>query len=184
MHERPRSGDGQGTGAAGPAAAHEVALRLLSRRAYSARELTDRLLRRGFEPAVVRAEVARLEKVGLVDEEALARAVARDVIRRGYGRRGVAASLRRRGLGAEELSAAMATLGEAEERAALCAALARAARRSPHWRELPEERRKVVRYLLARGFGAALVRAVLSGGGGETGEQEECFEPGDPQDLS
>jgi regulatory protein len=171
-------------GRAGSGEIHQAALRLLSRRAYSARELTERLTRRGFTAAAINAEIHRLDRSGLLNEAALAEAVVRDTVRRGFGRRGVAASLRRRMVGGEETSAALSGFGEEEEEKALRVALARSERRYPRWRELPEERRKVIRYLLARGFGAALVRDTLSAAEGESGEQEEGLERGDPQDVS
>jgi regulatory protein len=161
-----------------------VALGLLSRRAYSAAEVAERLARRGFDGATIQKEVARLEGAGLIDDRALAEAVARDVARRGYGRTGVAASLRRRKVRPSESSVALGGFGDEREREALGAALKRAERRHGRWRELPEERRKVVRYLLARGFAVALIRDALSAAEGESGEQKQHLEPGDPPDLS
>src|SRR5690606_8252902 len=52
--------------------AENVSLHALTRRAHSRREL-ERLLRsRGFDDAVIEHEVERLERVGLIDDVALA----------------------------------------------------------------------------------------------------------------
>lgn len=141
---------------------HEVALRMLGRRALTRRELAERLARRGFGPAIVRAEVQRLEAAGLLDDEAVAAAVVAGTLRRGAGRLMAAAALRRRRVARETADGALSSLDEEAVRAALEQALARAARRHPGFERLPEMRRKVVRYLLARGFGAAEIRAAVA----------------------
>jgi regulatory protein len=55
---------------------HERALGLLAVRQRSRRELEQRLLRAGFDPQEVADVLVRLEGVGLIDDEAFARAVA------------------------------------------------------------------------------------------------------------
>jgi regulatory protein len=151
----PATGKGGGS-------VHEVALRLLGRRALSRRELAERLARRGFPPAAIRTEVRRLEAAGLLDEQAVAAAVVAGTLRRGAGRRMAAAALRRRRVAREVADGALSALDPEEEQAALAQAVARAARRHPGFERLPEVRRKVVRYLLARGFGAGEIRAALA----------------------
>jgi regulatory protein len=139
-----------------------VALRMLGRRALSRRELADRLARRGFGPTEVRDEVRRLEAAGLLDDEAVAAAVVAGALRRGGGRRLAEAALRRRRVAREAADGALGAVGEEATRTALEQSLARAARRHPGFERLPEVRRKVVRYLLARGFGAAEIRAAIA----------------------
>jgi len=146
----------------GSGSVHEVALRMLGRRALSRRELAERLARRGFAPAVIRAELHRLEAAGLLDELAVAASVVAGTLRRGAGRRMAAAALRRRRIAREAADGALRALDPQEERAALDQAVARAARRHPGFERLPEVRRKVIRYLLARGFGVGEIRAALA----------------------
>jgi regulatory protein len=55
---------------------HERALGLLAVRQRSRRELERRLLQAGFDSSEVSDELTRLEAVGLIDDEAFARAVA------------------------------------------------------------------------------------------------------------
>ena len=144
-----------------PSAIHEVALRMLGRRALSPAEVRERLERRGFAPSVVRVEVARLERAGLVDELALARSVCQAQIRAGRGRRAMVGALRRRLVGREAAAQALDEVMEGDESAALAAAFARVAVRHRFWRRLPEERQKVVRHLLARGFSLDQVRRAM-----------------------
>jgi regulatory protein len=156
-----------------PADIHQVALRLLARRALSRRELAARLEHKGFGAAAIRAEVARLEAAGLLGDAALAGDVARAQLAQGRGRRAVALALRRRGVGRAAAGEALAGIAEEDEAGALTAALARAARKYPGFRTLPPQRRKVIRYLLARGFGAAAVSRALAERAGEDADAVE-----------
>ena len=160
---------------------HETALRMLARRALSRAEVVERLGFRGFPEAAVRAEVARLERAGLVDDEALAAAVCREQLRAGRGRRAVAATLKRRRVERDAVGAALEELAEdGADRDALAVALARALARHRSWRRLPEERRKVIRYLLARGFGLDDVRRALEEKRREEADGEQTDDAGDP----
>lgn len=161
---------------------HETALRMLSRRALSARELAERLVRRGFTARQAAGEVRRLASAGLVNDALLAQNLAEAELRRGRGRRSLAALLRRRGLGAA-VGRVRELVPEEEERASLTRALAAASRRYPGWQRLPERRRKVVRYLLARGFGPGLVREAVAARRGDADDAVDV-ESGTASDLS
>jgi len=170
-----------GTGLAMTGDVHETALRMLARRALSARELSTRLVRRGFSPRQAAAEVRRLLGAGLVNDTALAESLAQAEVRRGRGRRAVVATLRRRGLTAA-VARARELVPEEEERAGLARALTAASRRYPGWRQLPERRRKVVRYLLARGFDPRLVREAVAARRGDADDAVDV-EPTAAEDL-
>jgi regulatory protein len=158
-----------------PLDCHERALRLLSVRPRSRRELRDRLLRAGFEPEEVESELARLEEVGLVDDERFARALAeQQVLGRGAGGRAVMAALSARGVDRSTAEAALAEVeraGEApdEEERARALALARVGR----LRGLPPERAygRLVAFLVRRGHAPEVAReaarAALGPGPGE-----------------
>ena len=163
---------------------HETALRMLARRALSLAEVVERLEGRGFGEAAVRAEVARLGHAGLLDDETLARAVCREQLRAGRGRRAVVATLKRRRVAKDAAAEALAELAESDrEGAALAAAVAKATSKHRFWRRLPEERRKVIRYLLARGFGLDEVRRALEEKRREDPNGEQTDDPGDPPGL-
>ncbi len=157
---------------------------MLARRALSHAEVVERLGVRGFPDAAVRAELVRLSRAGLVNDEALASAVCREQLRAGRGRRAVVAALKRRQVEKEAAAAALADLAETDqERAALGAAVARATARHRFWKRLPEERRKVIRYLLARGFGLDAVRRALEEKRREDPHGEQTDDAGDPPGL-
>ncbi|HLE61272.1 MAG TPA: regulatory protein RecX [Thermoanaerobaculaceae bacterium] len=182
MLQRRRPG-GRGAPHPDPGTIHDVALRMLGGRALSRAEVTERLEYRGFQPSVVRAEVARLERAGLLDDAALARAVCQAQLRSGRGRRALTAALRRRRVAREAVALALSELDEEAEGTALAAAFATATRKHKWWRRLPEERRKVVRYLLARGFSLDQVRRALRENGRDEPHGEETDDAGDPPSL-
>jgi 5-dehydro-2-deoxygluconokinase len=87
-----------GDRAASAAAAHAAALRLLTGRARTRAELVRRLEERGYTAAAVAEAVARLERVGLVDDAALAADVAEVRAARGLDAPAIALELRDRGV--------------------------------------------------------------------------------------
>lgn len=140
-----------------PGDVHERALRLLAARPRSRRELERRLVDAGFEAEEVVTELERLETVGLVDDEAFARAVAEDALgRRLEGRRGVARSLAARGIPGPLAAAVLEELGGDDEERAVQLARARAVR----LRGVPVERAfpRLVAFLLRRGHEAEVAR--------------------------
>ena len=156
-----------------PADIHTAALRALALRALSRREVAQRLERKGFGDGAIRAEVSRLAAAGLLDDTELARSVIRTQLQDGRGRRAVAAVLRRRGVDRDAAKEALAAIEDGDEGEALAQALGRAARKYPEFRRLPQARRKVIRYLLARGFGAAAIGRALAGDAGEDADAVE-----------
>lgn len=161
-----------------PGDVHAVALRMLARRSHSRRELEEKLARKGFAESVIGGELRRLERAGLLDEAELARSVQRSELRRGVGRRGIAAALGRRKLGEEPIAQALGDLSTDEEGESLRIALSKAVRRHAGSAKLPELRRKVIRYLLARGFPATEVIGAVGARFGESGDGEVV----EPQD--
>ncbi len=96
--------------------AREAALRLLTVRARSRRELGRRLRRKDFPASVVDPCLDELEAQGLLDDDAFARAVVRDRVRlspRGPGR--LLQELRKHGVDDDVADAALAEVFAEEE---------------------------------------------------------------------
>jgi regulatory protein len=92
---------------------HERALGLLAVRQRSRRELERRLVQAGFERDDVEGELSRLETVGLIDDEAFARALVEGKMgSRGESRRVVAGRLAQAGVAPD---VALLALDEAPE---------------------------------------------------------------------
>jgi regulatory protein len=101
-----------------PKSCHERALGLLAVRARSRRELERRLLQAAFEADEVTDVLKRLERVGLVDDEAFARQVAEHAfgVKRS-GRRAVADRLMAAGIAPGIIEAVLSDAGDEDERA-------------------------------------------------------------------
>lgn len=97
--------------------AKEKALNLLSYRAHSQKELSDKLLRTCGEEDAENA-VRRMEELGLVNDESFAKAYAESMTRRKtYSARRVEQELLRKGIGRESAAAAVAEFcGNDEEK--------------------------------------------------------------------
>jgi regulatory protein len=153
------AGPGRSRGAVKkPLDCHERALRLLSVRPRSERELRTRLLRAGFSSEEVEAELVRLEAVGLIDDEAFARqAVEHEVLVRRSGRRAIASRLGSRGLDRDTVDRALAEFGTDDEETRVVE-LARS--RTSRLAGLPAEKAfaRLVSFLARRGYAPDLAR--------------------------
>lgn len=124
-HERGRARSGKHKDV------HERALGLLAVRQRSRRELERRLEGAGFEPVEVRAELDRLRQVGLIDDEAFARAVVEhSFTTKKEGRRVVAGRLMSAGIAPETAAAVLDEAAGGEEERADALAAAKAAKLS------------------------------------------------------
>jgi regulatory protein len=141
-----------------PKSCHDRALGLLAVRPRSRRELERRLLGARFEPGEVEDVLVRLERVGLVDDEAFARQFAEHRFgSRKEGSRAVMQGLRAAGI-ASSLAEAVAKdgPGDDEERAA---DLARS--RVSRLSGVPAEKAfaRLSSLLMRRGYGPEIARS-------------------------
>lgn len=134
-----------------------IALRLLSRRAYSAAELTERLARREVPPEQIATTLAWLQDKQLLSDEQVAASVVRLSVR--HGRFWLQGKLHQRGIAKETAEQALAARSAADDQEL---ALAEARRQSTALAGLPRElqRRRLTGRLLRRGFAATVVRDV------------------------
>jgi regulatory protein len=95
---------------------HERALGLLAVRQRSRGELEHRLVQAGFEQGEIDEELVRLERVGLIDDEAFARAMVESRLGvRGEAQRVVAMRLARAGVSADLTTEVLADATESDE---------------------------------------------------------------------
>ncbi len=114
-------------------AARDRALRLLTYRDRSARELTDRLTRDGYPRSVASTLVEDLRRVGLVDDERFAESMAHVLTRvRGYGRVRALRELDSRGIDSEMATDALAKAFSKDDEEASARLLARALAARPN----------------------------------------------------
>lgn len=149
-----------GDRAASADAAHAAALRLLTTRARTRAELTRRLGERGFAAAAVAEAVARLERVGLVDDAVLSADVAESRAARGLDAPAIALELRDRGVDPAVAERAAQAAVPDELRAERCRQVAES--RLAQLGDLPPAARlrRLATYLARRGYPAELAEAV------------------------
>ena len=143
------------------ARAENVSMHALTRRGQSRREIERILRSRDLPDDVVVHEADRLERVGLIDDVALAQNLVGILQeRKGLGRSGIAAELTRRLLSpaaieyALELVETSDELGRARE-----LAVKRASQLTSYDRQTAE--RRLSGYLARRGYGGSTVRAAV-----------------------
>jgi regulatory protein len=144
-------------------AAKLAAFDLLARKAWSARELTSRLKRRGAPDEVAREVVAELVSRGYVDDASFARFWAESRARgRRVGSRRLRQELLQKGIPRDVIAAAVAAAFEEAPEAERCLEAGRrrlpALLRSGHERAAPRLRD----YLVRRGYPPAVVMRTLS----------------------
>ena len=137
-----------------------ASLEALGRRGVSSKEMQDLLLARNFEPHDVDAEIARLERVALLDDAALAESLVLTLRKKkGLGKAALASELRRRKLDPEAIAGA--TLDEDGQELERATELA--CRRAPQLRALDSEtaRRRLSAYLMRRGYAGSIVSSAV-----------------------
>jgi regulatory protein len=141
--------------------AENVSLHALTRRAQSHREI-ERLLRsREFSDEVIAHEIERLERVGLIDDIALAQNLVGSLQeRKGLGRTGIAAELARRMLSPAAIEYALELIDTGDE---LARARELAAKRAPQLASFDRvtAERRLAGYLARRGYSGSTVRAAV-----------------------
>ena len=140
-----------------PKSCHERALGLLAVRPRSRRELERRLLQARFEPDEVGDVLRRLERVGLIDDEAFARQYAEHRFgSRREGSRAVANGLRAAGISPSLAAATVEAAPDDEEERAEALARSRAPRLGgvePH-----KAFSRLSGLLMRRGYGPEVAR--------------------------
>jgi regulatory protein len=149
-----------GERAASADAAHAAALRLLTTRARTRAELRQRLEDRGFGAAAVAETLDRLERVGLVDDAALAETVAEGRAEQGLDAPAIAAELRDRGVDPSMAEQAAQGAVPAEDRADRCRQVAEARLAQLAGLPAPSQLRRLAGYLARRGYPPDLAESV------------------------
>ena len=155
MPPRRLPGTADATAPGDTLAARLAATTLLARRDLTARELSERLIQRGFEEAAAAGVVAELIGAGVLDDGRYAQNYVAYHVGRGQGPLRIAAELRRSGLTADLIEAALATGPD-------WSALARRVCRAKFGVQPPDtwaQRARQARFLQYRGFSSDHIRA-------------------------
>ena len=141
--------------------AENVSMHALTRRGMSRWELEKTLLSRELDGEVVEAELDRLERVGLLDDAALAETFVRTQHdRKGLGRGAITAELRRRHIDQEHIDAALEQVDDDDEQSrATELAVKRAGQLSSY--DLETAKRRLHGFLSRKGYSSSVVRAAI-----------------------
>ena len=133
----------------------DIALDLLARRGYSAKEMILRLRRAGMEPELAEKVTMECIRLGLINDEMYAHDYAEVLAARGLGGRRIRMELSRRGV-AEFAGVAVEDLSKGETERALQAARGKM-RLIPPADPVLKKRQKLYRFLSSRGFSPDVV---------------------------
>lgn len=141
--------------------ARKILLDALTGQARSRKELADKLAKKDVPADLAAALLDRFEEVGLVDDEAFARAwIASRQPGKGLARRALAQELRRKGIDDEVARAALDEIDPDDEDAA-ARALVRKKLRTMRGLERDKATRRLVGMLARKGYGPGMAYAVV-----------------------
>lgn len=124
---------------------------LVDRRDYSSKEAADKLRQDGYPPRVVESAVGRAVEVGLIDDRRFADVFIRTKVSAGWGMRRIAGELRRRGIDVDGLPGWPYDYLDPEEERQRAVEVAQR-----HHVSGGNQRQKMVRFLVGRGFSTAV----------------------------
>lgn len=144
--------------------AENVSLNGLTRRNMSRWEIEKLLSSRDLSEEVIAAEVERLERVGLIDDAALAETLVRTRReRKGLGRQALIAELRRRHIDQDIIDTALEAedgAGEAEQERANELALKKARALSSY--DQDTAKRRLTGFLMRKGYSSSVVQEAIA----------------------
>ena len=141
--------------------AESVSMHALTRRGMSRWELGEVLLSRELDVCIVESELDRLERVGLIDDAALAETIVRTQHeRKGLGRSALIAELRKRRIDRDAIDEALEQLEDGDEQQR---ATALAERRAPQLSGLDRATavRRLTGYLMRKGYSSTIIRTAV-----------------------
>lgn len=149
-------------GAEAVEAAREVALRLLDTRSRSTGELRTAITSKGFNEAIAEEVLERLTRVGLIDDDAFARALVADRFH-GSGRvgRALTEEMARKGLDAETIARALDAV-DPDDELERARELVERKMRSMNAVSRDAAYRRLAGMLARKGYSPSLANAVIS----------------------
>ncbi len=152
-----------------PGKAARYAYRLLAVRPVSEKEFRSKLRGKGFGSAEVEAVAARFKELGYLNDESLAKQLARALaVNRLWGDYRIARTLKEKGIPEDFIGGALALAREEiTERAAVIQLLGKKGRGGKIHLEDNKEKRRYIQSLMGKGFPSGLIFELLSMSGEE-----------------
>jgi regulatory protein len=179
--EKPKTREEQGT------AARDQCIRLLTARPRTRAELETALRQRGYHEEVISEVLDRYSDVGIIDDEAFAKAwVTSRRHSKGLAKRALAGELRRKGVSDDDMGVALEELGddnEADTARALVERRLRVERRRPSGADGDREAQQKTQAALVRKLVGMLARKGYSPGLSYRVVKEAMADDGDSDGL-
>ena len=152
-----------------PEKASQYAYRLLAARPVSEKEFQSKLRGKGFGSTEVEAVAARFKELGYLNDESLARQMARALaVNKLWGDYRIERALKEKGIPEDFIGAAIALAREEiTERAAVIKLLGKKGRGGKIDLENNKEKRRYIQSLMGKGFPSGLIFEALSMSGEE-----------------
>jgi len=142
--------------------AANIALRFLSQRSHTRRELSLKLQQRGVEREIIDQVVAECERLHYLDDEAFARAYRRQKTEKGYGARHVQSAMKKKGFTDRDIAASFSDYDMvADERTVAQNLLLKKVKTFGHFPDVLKKKEKLYRFLSSRGFSTSTIMAVF-----------------------
>jgi len=143
--------------------AMDTAVRILTSRGHTGRELALKLKKRRIKPAVVDQVVAECERLNYIDDAETARHYLEELKRKGYGRRYVRSAMHKKGVAADTIDRILEQgYVDSEERENAESIVEK--RQATFNREKDPRKRKskIYRYLYSRGFSPGTIAEAMN----------------------
>lgn len=128
---------------------------LLKHRQRAIQELKDRLKRKKYSPAEIEQVIAYLKEYRYLDDKEFARALTKEKLRRGFGKKRITFDLRRLGVSSEDIQDAIMQAHEEIDSDKILRDMIK------KLLDKKKDKNKVVTYLLRRGFSYRAIVDVL-----------------------
>lgn len=142
--------------------AKECALRFLTYRQRSSKELSDRLKLKGYKDATIEAVLQYLKKLDLINDEAFARSWAKErTSRKPIGRNLLSQELHQKGIAAEIIAEVCESVFAEKSEESLAFAVAHNKLKSSQNLDTLTSSRRLYSYLRRRGFSTDVISTVM-----------------------
>ncbi len=139
-----------------------TAVRILSRRSHSRKELKQKLTQRGFAGEAVEQTIRTCERYGYLNDEETSRIYFRELRARGYGPKRIRRDMKKKGLEGASVEKRIARYVEGDDEKTVARRVCEKKMRTFN-RETDRRKRreKIYRFLYGRGFSAPVIFALL-----------------------
>ena len=144
-------------------ACFNTAIRLLTRRDHSCRELERKLSQRQYQQDHIQPTIAECLRLNYLDDEKFAQQYTRQLQRRGYGQRRIQQMLAAKGVARQLISEALSMNCSENKELQNCREVMEKKLKAHSTRsegEVPTE--KLQRFLSGRGFSPAIIRKIMN----------------------